>query len=268
MTNLLKEKVKRYKDSVHISQRFIYYILKNLRMPYLLLTNSRLRVELVAKWKNKSNYHQISTLTVSNRYPLLFKECTLYLQNMENPQIISFGCSTGEEVRTLGQYLPSAIIYGIDISNWCIKQSKKLNQSFTHFFYNRTSLEFESIQNVDAIFCMAVFQRTEDRLPGNKNDTKLFKFSAFEEEIVLLDKKLKKGGLLIIDFSDFNFMDTIVATNYAPLDFENNQFLRKQPLFDKNNHKIADEKFLYRVFVKQCGKSSKIESPIALPRQD
>lgn len=251
MIKNLKGKIKKYKDSEDISERFIYHFLKTLRMPYLLLTNSRLRVELFAKWKNNSNHHQISTYTENNRYPLIFKACTHYLQKIEVPEIISFGCSTGEEVRTLDEYMPAAIIYGIDINKWCIKQCIKQNISTTHFFYHRTSKEFERLQNVDAIFCMAVFQKTDDRLPDKKEKTKLFTFQSFEEEIILLDKKLKKDGLFIIDFSDFNFMDTVVANKYVPLEFDKNQFRRKYPLFDKNNHKIADEKFLYRVFVKQ-----------------
>ncbi|MCX6205014.1 MAG: class I SAM-dependent methyltransferase [Bacteroidetes bacterium] len=251
MIKNIKEKIKRYKESENISERLIYNFLNTLRMPYLLLTNSRLRVELFEKWKNNNNHHQISTFTGNNRYPLLFKECTQYLQKIEKPQIISFGCSTGEEVRTLGEYIPAAIIYGIDINKWCIKQCKKHNSSTSHYFYHRTSKEFETVQNVDAIFCMAVFQRTDDRLPNKKHNTKLFTFKAFEEEILLLDRKLNKNGLLIIDFSDFNFMDTVVAKNYVPLNFENNQILRKFPLFDRNNHKVSEEKFLYRVFVKQ-----------------
>lgn len=247
----LREKITRYKDSAHISERFIYHFLTTLRMPFLLLSKSSLRAEFFAKWKNNSYHHQISTYTESNRYPVIFKECSQYLQNIDSPRIISFGCSTGEEVRTLGLYMPAANIYGIDINQWCIKQCIKQSTSTLHYFYNRVSKEFESIENVDAIFCMAVFQKTDDRLPHKKHDKKLFTFTAFEDEIVLLDKKLKKGGLLIIDFSDFNFKDTYVANKYVPLNFEGNQFLRRFPLFDKNNHKVADEKFLYRVFVKQ-----------------
>lgn len=251
MIKNLEEKVKKYKDSENFSERFIYHFLKTLRMPYLLLTNSRLRVELFAKWKNKSDYHQISTYTVNNRYPLIFKESANYLKYKESPKLISFGCSTGEEVRTLGEYLPNAIIYGIDINKWCIKQSIKQNRTTHHFFYHRLSKEFERIPQVDAIFCMAVFQKTDDRTPTKKTSDKLFTFQSFEKEIILLDKKLKKSGLLIIDFSDFNFIDTVVAYKYVPLDFEKNRLLRRSPLFDKNNKRVADEKYLYRVFVKQ-----------------
>jgi hypothetical protein len=251
MINFLKEKVKRYKNSANISERFIYRFLTTLRMPYILLTNSRHRVELVAKWKNKSTHHQISTYTKSNRYPVVFKECSQYLQNIDSPRIISFGCSTGEEVRTLGQYIPNATIYGVDINQWCIKQCIKQNSSSSHYFYHRLSREFECLQNIDAIFCMAVFQKTDDRLPNKKDNTKLFTFSAFEEDILFLDQKLNTNGLLIIDHSDFSFMDTAVAKNYVPLNFEGNQLLRKFPLYGTSNLKISDEKYIYRVFVKQ-----------------
>jgi hypothetical protein len=251
MIKNLKERVRKFKDSGNIFERYIYILLNILKISVLLLTNARLRAELFAKWRKKSNHYQISTYTISDRYPLIFKECSNYLKQIESPQIISFGCSTGEEVRTIGKYIPNAIIYGIDINKWCIKQCIKQNITATHFFYHRTSKEFETLQNVDAIFCMAVFQKTDDRIPGKKTDNKFFTFQSFEKEIILLDYKLKKDGLLIIDFSDFNFTDTVVSKKYVPLDFAKNRLLRRSPLFDKNNKKVADEKYLYRVFVKQ-----------------
>lgn len=248
--NKIKEKLKQYKDSEHILERVTYQFLLTFRIAYLLLKNGRIRVELFAKWKNNPNHHQISTFTKSNRYPDIFKECSQYLQPIESPRILSFGCSTGEEVRTLSQYLPTATVYGVDINQWCIKQCIKQNTSNSQHFYHRLSKEFNSLESCDAIFCMAVFQKTDDRLPNKKDNTKLFTFSAFEEDILILDQKLKIKGLLIIDHSDFNFLDTVIAKNYEPLNFEGNQILRKFPLFDTTNQKISDEKYLYRVFAK------------------
>jgi chemotaxis methyl-accepting protein methylase len=43
-------------------------------------------------------------------------------------KILSFGCSTGEEVRTLSEkYFPGCIIHGIDINKAIVAQTSKSN---------------------------------------------------------------------------------------------------------------------------------------------
>ena len=36
--------------------------------------------------------------------------------SIEHPKILSFGCSTGEEVATLSKYIPHGSIVGVDIN--------------------------------------------------------------------------------------------------------------------------------------------------------
>ncbi|MBS4097801.1 MAG: hypothetical protein KGZ83_13300, partial [Sulfuricella sp.] len=118
-------------------------------------------------------------------------------------------------------------------------------------FSHRFAREFEEAGNFDAIFCLAVLQRTENRTRTNSAHAEGFLFSHFEQEITLLDQKLKPGGLLIIDHTDFRFTETVCGPRYQPIEFKNNRLLRKRPLFDRNNRKISDTTHEYRVFVKQ-----------------
>jgi len=122
------------------------------------------------------------------------------------------------------------------------------NPSFS--FYNRKSRTFEILSDFDAIFCMAVFQRTVNRTSSNNQIVKGHTFEQFESEIKVLDRKHKVGGLFIIDHADFSFSDTSCAFYYKPQNFEQNQLLRRRPLYDKNDQKIADEQSNYRVFEK------------------
>lgn len=246
----LKEKIKKFKYSSKKGYRLIFQILQPCWFIFKLFIDDRLRAEYFAKIKKNKLHYQVSTFTQNNRYPLIFEQCTKYLRFFAMPKILSFGCSTGEEVKTLNDYMPHATIIGVDINEWCINQCRKNNTSPFHFFYSRISKEFENLQDLDAIFCMAVFQRTENRV--NKNNTKAigFSFEQFEREIILLDSKLKLKGLFIIDNADFNFMDTLVANRYTPLNFINNLLLRNRPMFNKKNEKIAEQAFLCRVFVK------------------
>jgi hypothetical protein len=150
----------------------------------------------------------------------------------------------------LGDYFPQAKIIGVDINSWCIRQCKKMSRNPNFSFYNRKSRTFENLAEFDAIFCMAVFQRTENRSNSDNRIAKGHTFEQFESEIKVLDQKLKVGGLFIIDHSDFRFVDTSCAIHYKSLNFEKNQLLRRRPLYNKSNQKIADEQINYRVFEK------------------
>lgn len=61
----------------------------------------------------------------------------------------------------------------------------------------------------------------------------------------MLDKKLKPGGLLVINHADFRFSDTHVSQNYKPLaPFKQNNLTRNRPVFDRNNRKLLRKTIL------------------------
>ena len=245
--------IRQWRYSKTFLKRGIYTLAHESRELLLFLTSGRFRSEKLAAWKSKGGYHQRSTLTAPDRYPLLFQQAKLYFMNKaDNPNILSFGCSTGEEVFTLGKYLPNAHVVGIDINKWCLRQCWKNNGNPRQYsFLYRFSREFEAAGNFDAIFCLAVFQRTENRTNEDNSISTTYTFGQFEQEITMLDGKLKEGGLFVIDHSDFSFKDAFCSKNYLPLPFENNQLLRYRPLFDRNNQKIAETQNNFRMFVKQ-----------------
>lgn len=218
--------------------------------PFKYLLNGDYRSRHRASGNFAEHYYQRAVFTLPNRHPVLFRECRDYLKDVPQPKILSFGCSTGEEVLSLGEYLPDAQITGVDINEWCLQQAEKKYADKRFSFYHRFAEQFLDSENYDAIFCMAVFQREENRTkPTDKAQG--ITFGQFEREIVMLDKKLKPGGLFTIDNTDFSFMDTSVSKNYTPCNFERNQVLKAdRPLFDVNNNKVANQQMLYRMFVK------------------
>jgi len=247
----VRKRIKDLKHSQFIGGRIIYQCLKRCWLGVKFFSDGRFRSEILTTLRFGKQFHQQSTFTTSDRYPLLFKECADYLSSINNPTILSFGCSTGEEVNSIGQYLPNATIMGVDINIWCLKQGckKYKNQNFS--FVRRFSKEFEEASDFDAIFCMAVFQRTENRTNSDNSVADGFRFDQFEQEVNVLDGKLKSCGLLIIDQSDFSFTDTVCSEKYTPLiSFERNRIVRNRPLFDRNNRKVAESQNNYRVFVK------------------
>lgn len=246
----VKEKITGFKQSKWLAVRLIYGTLSVLRSMVRFATDGKYRAGLFAQKRYSDNYHQRSVYTYANRYPLLFEACKRYLVAKRQPRVLSFGCATGEEVFTLGEYLPDAMITGVDINEWCISECNKKKDDGRFVFVHRYSQIFEREGNFDAIFCMAVFQQTENRMNDDNSVSAGLTFKQFEKEIMMLDEKLSAGGLLVIDHSDFSFVDTACSRYYTPLDFEGNKMHRKRPQYGRDNMKVSDTQDNYRVFIK------------------
>lgn len=229
----------------------IYYWIN--KAGYLIIgsiTDGGYRRQFLTKLLYKKHFHQTSYFTEPNRYPDLFQICKAYLKDIPEPKILSFGCSTGEEVFSLCEYVPKATIVGTDISLWCLNECRKKKHDKNKIFIHSLSRKFERMNNFDAIFCLAVFQHPENRHDETIQYSSKYSFDQFEKELTLLDKKLKTGGVIFIDQCDFDFLETKIAENYCPLRMVNNKILRERPLFNRSNRKISDTSNIYRVFVK------------------
>jgi hypothetical protein len=199
----------------------------------------------------KGIQHQQSTYTKRHRYPKLFADCRAFLGDRSDLRLLSFGCSTGEEVASLGELWPLATIVGVDINPWCLEQCAGRHDSPRFTFMHRESDEFAAAADFDAVFCLAVFQRQENLTRGLETAGG-HTFDQFEREVGVLDRKLNMGGLFAIDNADFLFTDTAVARRYEPLPSGNNCQLRQRPLYGPNNRKIADEYVAVRIFRKRA----------------
>lgn len=136
--------------------------------------------------------HQISQVTAYDRYPYLFG----YVANKYNgmqPEVLSFGCSDCTEIRTLKElYMPNATYTGCDVvSGGQIITPEEL---------------YSNKQMFDVIFCMSVLCRFPD--DGQ------YTFTMFEDEVIRITNKLKRGGLLVIYNSNFRISDTSVYDMY------------------------------------------------------
>lgn len=214
-----------------------------------LLLSSSLRKKTFWRYLLKNKINQVSNYTEENRYPDLFKICKDYFSTSMAPRLLSFGCSTGEEVISLNKYLPNATIIGTDINKWCIEECQKKSDNQKLLFIHSLSGKYKRARDFDAIFCLAVFQHTKNRAANQKIAIK-FTFKRFENQLQDLDEKLKENGLLFIDHSDFDFRNTSLYKKYSVLDIESNSIFRDRPLYNKNNERISESTFMPRVFVK------------------
>ena len=217
------------------------------------LLSPRIRSQVLTRFRYRDQHFQGEAYSQEDRYPELFRECRARLAGLAVPRILSFGCATGEEVFTLARYLPQAEIVGVDINRWCLKQCDARNRNGKLRFVHRLSAEFAELKGFDAIFCMAVFQRTEHRTAGAQPDKTGFTFDRFEAEVAMLDGKLKPGGLFFLDECDYSFEQTETVALYNPAEFEGNRAPRQRPLFDRENRLIAGEQFSARSFIKRHG---------------
>lgn len=232
------------------SGKLFYKFLYGTYNTYRFVVNPAYRSRIIYTRKYKTQYHQLSNFTIPNRYPDLFEVAQTHFATMNSPKLLSFGCSTGEEIASLKAYLPNSICVGVDINTWCIAQAeKKHNQPYVKFLHS-LSPEFDAMTDFDAIFCLAVFQNPKNRHEKERT-VSAYPFAQFEAQLMDLDKKLKSGGLLFLDHYDFSFFDTCLKPMYRVYPVKNNLIIRNRPLFDSNNQRIALRSNVFRVFQKK-----------------
>jgi hypothetical protein len=66
---------------------------------------------------------------------------------------------------------------------------------------------------------MAVFQRSPEHVFYRRirDLKKIYPFEKFQKQVNILHPMVKAGGLLVIQFSQYDFSDTAVSADYAPI---------------------------------------------------
>ena len=183
--------------------------------------------------------NQKSNATKYNRYPEIFREVK---QIIHSPmQILSFGCSTGEECNTLHElYYPNVKIIGLDISENIIKENIKKNKYKNIEYYSKLEniTEKSDIIFANSVLCM---------WPEKKG---MYTFQTFENTLEIIDNFLKKDGYLCIYNSKYLFDETnlFVKKKYEKINtlYKETGFVTK---YHKNNHKI-NKKYPFFLFKK------------------
>jgi hypothetical protein len=162
--------------------------------------------------------HQTTALTGIDRYPGIFASARDYLSEIPELRILSFGCSTGEEVLTLKSYFPQAWIVGAEINPRSLKICRSREPDPRISFGPSDAQWIASRGPYDAIFCLAVLQRTPMRIvnEGIQNIRRLYPFAKFNRQLTLLDSWLKPGGLLAIHHAQYRLIDADIGRNYTP----------------------------------------------------
>lgn len=217
-----------------------------------LLTDKNSRAIFYMKTFQRKRTHQTTAATCMNRYPDIFSGCLAYFDENDPIRILSFGCATGEEVITLHQYFPKAQIVGAEINKHSLKQCRKIPVGDHIHFIDSLPEEIKKYAPFDAIFCMAVLQRTpgviaEEQITDLK---KIYPFEKFERQIRELDGYLKQGGLMVVHMSQYDFSDTDIASRYQAYgDYHQNYY--GPYVFDRNSKLKKELSHRHSIYIKK-----------------
>ncbi len=191
--------------------------------------------------------------TQEDRYPAIFDFVQAALGAQSAVNLLSFGCSTGEEVFTLSRRFPNATLRGLDINpgNIDICRRRLRERRVRNVSFDRANSTLaEPAESYDGIFCMAVLRdgRLARRQPPDCSA--LIRFDAFARLLDDFHRCLKPGGLLVIRHSNFRLRDAPIGPRFEVLLSLPVPPQARSPLYDRDNRLIAGEAYPDAVFRK------------------
>ncbi len=191
--------------------------------------------------------------TAFDRYPAFFSFVKERLSGIEVPRVLSFGCSTGEEVFSLHRYMPNAEILGIDINprsiEICNKRLKFLKGSPIAF--KCAGLTDPALEgDFDAVFSCAVFRHGSLKSLRPQYCGDILDFGRFDETVSALCRQLKVGGYLVIWHAHFRFRDTSSYKYFRPVFNWSDEASRDNPVYGPDNRLLSNVQYSEAIFLK------------------
>jgi SAM-dependent methyltransferase len=170
-------------------------------------------------WQRPERLYQHRSITAPDRYPAIFEFLQQQLAGIPQPRLLSFGCSTGEEVFSLRRYFPSAQIKGVDINpgNIAICRARLAREPAAGAleFAVADSTANEPHETYHAVLCMAVFVRWQLKADREVTTSEPhLRFADFERAAAELAACVAPGGFLIVRHAMFRFEDTVASRSF------------------------------------------------------
>lgn len=203
-------------------------------------TDSALREERRLVRDRADDLFQQGGRSAIDRYPDLFAALRDQLHDHPAPHILSFGCSTGEELQTLRHYLPKARLSGLDINRARLRRARRGLADPGVSLVAAHSIEAAGGGNFDAIVCLSVLHRRELVHDWPADPTPHLSFAQFERAVLDFDRHLATRGLLLLYHTVFRFLETSVAPRYEPLFLVDPLSLEPSRRYDRNDRRVLE----------------------------
>jgi len=136
------------------------------------------------------------------------------------PDILSFGCSSGEELLTLRSHFPTARIRGLDINPVAVRAARRrvhrAGEDATISVARAGDASGEPAEAYDLVLALAVFRHASLNDAPPRCDGVL-DFASFEATVASLSACVRTGGILVLRHANFRFGDCAVAVDYEPV---------------------------------------------------
>lgn len=216
-----------------------------------LIIDRQYRAKVFMQRLHSSRVQQTTQLTCMNRYPEEFNACREYFKDRDPAQIriLSFGCCTGEEVVTLREYFPEATIVGAELNKDSLRTCKKRKLDNKIHFIKSTPKLIEKNGPYDAVFAMAVLERTPHYIKDNhiKDISNIYPYEKYEKQVIELDGHLKEDGLFICAYTHYYLLDTPLREKYEV--YGNTGFIGI--LFNRESKIKIEDGFINDIFKKR-----------------
>ena len=192
------------------------------------------RSQIWTRVRHGSEIHQTTAHTEQDRYPeIMALAATLH---PSPSRILSFGCSTGEELATLRRYFPKAEIVGAEInarSRRVAAQRVKGDRGVSVVSPDKVSGLFEMI------FALAVFQREPHKILEREveNLAGHYPYERFDRGLTSLVDRLEEGGLLCVMHAHYPVELASASVMLEPIA---NSPLMEPPLFGADGRRLTN----------------------------
>ncbi len=173
-----------------------------------LLISGEGRGQLWTRLVRGGDVHQTTPQTAEERYPELF-DLAAQLQPGAR-RILSFGCSTGEELAALRRRFPDAEIVGAEIN----RRSRRIAERRFGDDPETSVVDPSRIDgSFDLIFALAVLQREPVKVAEAEFDdlSSHYPFARFDAAVTSLAQRLRSGGLLVVINAHYRIEDSSAA---------------------------------------------------------
>ena len=172
------------------------------------------RALLWTRLAHRRALHQTSGYTAPDRYPALFDLAAQ--SKREARRILSFGCSTGEELEAIRRRFPEAEIVGAEINPRSRRIARERMRSDPAV---RVVGPHGVTGRFDLIFALAVLQVQPHRIAdaGIDDLTGIYPFARFEGQLLQLVAQLTRDGMLCVFNAQYRVEDSVAAALLKPV---------------------------------------------------